>query len=308
MLEELVDRVHGWVRATPIVRLAAPTLAAAWHATDRSQPLYATRRRLWQLRHGRRSRFPLRVGFTPEAPRYFHAVYMLCQRLNVDIVPVDGADVVFHWADVTVRAEPHDLDPTAINARVRDISKRHVSEVHAQVFGYDLQPDPGATEYVEKSDANATHDGHVVERASGAAGVVVQRLIDNRLDDHVVIDYRVSVMDGRIVCTLQRYRPVGDRFTHAGHVVTLVVEADSTFDLDEQARLVGMCEAMGVDWADLDVLRDRSSGRLYVVDVNPTRGPPHPSHVGPELARYWRLQEQGFAALLKAHARRPPAS
>lgn len=307
MLEALVDRVHARLRATPIVRRTAPTLAAAWHAADRSHALYETRRRLWQVRHGRRRRFPLRVGFTPEAPRYFHAVYLLCERLNVDIVPVDNADVVFHWADVTIRAEPRELDPKAVNARVRDISKRHVSEVHAQVFGYDLQPDPGATEYVEKSDANAAHDGRVVDRPSAAAGMVVERLIDNRLDDHLVIDYRVSVMDARIVCTLKRYRLIGDRFTHDGNVVTLVVDTDITFDPDEQARLVGMCEAMGVDWADLDVLRDRSSGRVYVVDVNPTRGPPHPSHVGPELATYWRLQEQGFAALLRAHARQAPA-
>lgn len=304
MLEALVDRVHAWLLATPIVRLAAPSLAAAWHEIDRSRALYRTRRLLWQARHGRRRRFQLRVAFTPEAPRYFHAAYLLCERLNVDIVPDGDADVIFHWADVTVREDPPpDLDPRAINARVRDISKRHVSEVHAQVFGYDLQPEPGDTEVVEKSDANATHDGRVVERPSGAAGTVVERLIDNRLDEHLVTDFRVSVLDGRIVCTLQRYRPISARFSHSGNVVTVVVETDGAFDPDEQARLVGMCKAMGADWADLDVLRDRSSGRLYVVDVNPTRGPPHPSHVGPELATYWRLQERGFAALLRGHAR-----
>jgi hypothetical protein len=308
MMESLVDRTHALLRATPLMRRLAPSLAAAWHEVDRWHALYEIRRLAWQVRHGRRRTFPLRVAFAPEAPRYFHAAYLLCVRLNVDVVQPAEADVVFHWADVTVRHDPRpELDPRAINAGVRDIGKHHVSEVHAQVFGYDLEPEPGATEVVEKSDANATHDGRIVTRPSGAPGLVVERLIDNRIDEHMVIDLRVSVMDGRIICTLRRYRPIGDRFSHSGtNLVTLVVDADTTFDPDEQAHLVAMCEAMGADWADLDVLRDRTSGRLYVVDVNPTRGPPHPGLAGSELATYWRLQEHGFAALLRAHARQEP--
>ncbi len=304
MFEEWVDRTHAALRAVPIARRAAPSLAAAWHEVDGSHALYEARRSAWQVRHGRRPRFPLRMAFTPEAARYFHGVYQLGVRLSIDVVPVADADVVLHWADVTVRDDPPpDLDPRAINAGVRDISKRHVSEVHGQVFGYDLEPEPAATEFVEKSDANATHDGRIVQRPSGAAGVVVERLVDNRLDEHLVINHRVSVMDGLIAWTVVRYRSVGDRFHRSGKsLLAAVVDPVSTFSPDEKARMLAICRAMGADWAELDVLRDRTSGRLYVVDVNPTPGAPVTSLPPADFAAYWRQQEQGFAELLRGHA------
>ncbi|MFI5262170.1 MAG: hypothetical protein ACHQZR_06435 [Candidatus Limnocylindrales bacterium] len=305
MLKELVDSTRAALDATPGVRRGAPALAAAWHEIDRTHVLYETRRRTWQAMHGRRPRFALRAAFTPEAPRYFTGGYRLCVRLNIDVVAPARADVVLHWADVTIRDEPPPgLDPRTINLRVRDISKRHVNEVHRQVFGYGLDPEPGATEFVEKSDVNARHDGRVVVQPSGAPGTVIERLVDNRLDDHLVTDFRVAVMDGRIIYTLLRYRPISDRFQHRDtHMLALVVEPEAYFSPAEQATLVAMCQAMGADWADLDVLRDRTSRRAYVVDVNPTPAAPSTGLAGVELAAYWRLQEQGFAALLRAHAR-----
>lgn len=305
VLEELVDRTHGVLRATPVVRRAAPALAAAWHGLDRSHVLYETRRRAWQATHGRRKHFPLRVAFAPQAPRYFNGAYQLCVRMNVDIVPLADADVTLHWADATLWGEPPTrLDSRAINRRVRDISKRHVNLLHSQVFGYDLDPDPGATQLVEKSDANATHDGHIVDRPSGDPAVVTERLIDNRLGDHLVTDFRVALMDGHIVISAVRYRPATNRFLGSGYsLLALVVDPDAYFSRPEQAGMAAMCAAIGADWAELDVLRDRASDRLYVVDVNPTAGAPFPSLSAPDLAAYWRLQERHFAELLRAHAR-----
>jgi hypothetical protein len=302
---EFIERSRSVLQATPGIRRAAPALSATWHSVDRSHVVYETRRRAWQVQHRRRKRFPLRIAFTPEAPRYFHAAYRLCVRLNVDVVPLAEADVVLHWADVTIRNDPPPgLDPRAINARVCDISKRHVGEVHGQVFGYDLGPEPGATEVVEKSDTNSTHDGRIVDRPSGAPGMVTERLIDNRLDEHLVSDFRVSVKDGGIAWTFRRYRPLGDRFMQSGrNLLAVVVDADAYFSADEQTRLLALCDAIGADWAELDVLRDGPSGRLYVVDVNPTPAFPITGVDGTQLATYWRLEEQGFAALLRGHAR-----
>ncbi|MFI5261973.1 MAG: hypothetical protein ACHQZR_05430 [Candidatus Limnocylindrales bacterium] len=305
MLKGLVDRTHTALRATPVLRRAAPSLAATWHAVDRTAALYEARRLTWQATHDRRRRYRLRLAFTPEMPRYFTSAYQLCVRFNIDIVAPAAADVTLVWADRTVRDEPPPgLDPKAINVRVRDISKRHVDELHRQVFGYDLRPDPSATEFAEKSDANATHDGRVVARPSCDPAVVVQRLIDNRLDEHIVIDHRVALMDGRIVLCAGRYRPLTDRFMGSGkNLLAVLHPPDVYFSPLEQRHMAAMCEAAGADWAELDVLRDRASGRLFVVDVNPTPGGPISSLPPADLAEYWRLQEVGFAALLLAHAR-----
>lgn len=299
---ELVERTHALLRETPVVRHAAPTLADSWHELDRSHLLYEIRR---LARHGRRKPFPLTVAFAPEPPRYFHGAYQLCVRLNVDVVPLRRADVAIHFVDATVRgAPPSGLDARAINGGLRDISKRHVNEVHGRIFGYDLDPEPGAAELVEKSDDNAAHDGRVIDRPSGLPGVVTQRLVDNRLTDHVVVDHRVCVMNGRIVYDILRLRPVHDRFRHvSANRLALVVEPSGEFSDAEQASMIAMAEAMGADWADLDVLRDRNSGRVYVVDVNGTPAAPSDGLRDLELASYWRLQEAGFADLLRAHAR-----
>lgn len=307
-MNELVARTNAALRKIPVIGRATPTLATAWHEVDRTHALYQTRRLAWGLRHGR-SHFPLTVGFTPEAPRYFHSAYRLCVRLGADVVPVTDADVTIHWSDVTVRADPPPgLDPKTINLGVRDISKRHVNRLHLQVFGYGLDADPGATAFVEKSDGNAMHDGRIVDRPSGTAGMVTQHLIDNRLDDHLVADHRVAVMDGRIVMSAVRYRAVDDRFLQGSANVFAALHApDAYFSATEQAQMAALCAAMGADWAELDVLRDRVSGRLYVVDVNPTASGPVSKLVATELAAYWRLQADGFADLLRAHAtgRRP---
>jgi hypothetical protein len=299
---EMVERTHTLLRDTPVVRRAAPTLAASWHRLDRSHLLYESR---CLVRHGRAKRFPVRLAVTPEMPRYFHGAYQLCVRLNVDLVSLEAADAVFHFADLTRRDElPSGLDARTINGRLRDISKRHVNEVHGRIFGYDLSPEAGSGEMIEKSDDNAAHDGHVVDHPSGRPGVVTQRLVDNRLTDHVVVDHRVCVMDGRIVYDIIRHRPVDDRFRHvSANRLALIVEPSGEFSEVELGQLVAMAEAMGADWADLDVLRDRNSGRVYVVDVNGTPAAPSDGLRDLELAAYWRLQEQGFADLLRNHAR-----
>jgi len=44
---------------------------------------------------------------------------------------------------------------------------------------------------------------------------------------------------------------------------------------EEADRVQRFCRGMGLDYGELDAVRDASSGRLYVVDVNNTPfGPP----------------------------------
>ena len=69
-----------------------------------------------------------------------------------------------------------------------------------------------------------------------------------------------------------------------------VSRAVSAFELSEIARF---CAAMQLDWGGLDVLRERETGRLYVVDVNKT-------DTGPAVVLSWR--DRIFATRLLANA------
>jgi glutathione synthase/RimK-type ligase-like ATP-grasp enzyme len=56
------------------------------------------------------------------------------------------------------------------------------------------------------------------------------------------------------------------------------VELASTADVlspEEVERIIRFCRRMGLDYGELDVLRHRDDGRIYIVDVNTTPwGPP----------------------------------
>src|SRR4051812_26139708 len=65
-------------------------------------------------------------------------------------------------------------------------------------------------------------------------------------------------------------------------------------------RARGMTDLMGVDVAELDVLRDRTSGRIYVIDVNVTAAGPS---VFLRLPARLRLYLQSIEAW-EAHVRR----
>jgi len=60
----------------------------------------------------------------------------------------------------------------------------------------------------------------------------------------------------------------------AAHAGTAEVLAELGYTPEEIEKLGAFARAMGLDWGGLDVLRDRRTGRLYVVDVNKTDMPP----------------------------------
>lgn len=48
------------------------------------------------------------------------------------------------------------------------------------------------------------------------------------------------------------------------------MDVDDIFTLDEKTRLLAFTDRIGLDCRELDVLRNRSDDRIYVVDCNKT--------------------------------------
>jgi len=294
--------IRGFVRDSPLFRPVAPSLGAGWHAFDRSALLYDARRAMHRRRAERAPGLGLRVAFVPEMPLGRHLAYQLCVRLDAPLAPPADADVVIYWQDITVRSRrPAVVGPRAINAGVEDISKRRVHELHRAVFGYGLEPEPDAVLVLEKSDLNSQHDGEVRARPSGAPGRVVERLIDTRFSATVVAEQRAVIMGDRVVLVTAHFE-MRHRFKEPA-LLSIVASVDESFSAAEQERLVAFCRAGGADYADLDVLRDRATGRLYVVDFNPTPAGPPRRLLPADRARWWHELEEGWRELLLSHAR-----
>jgi glutathione synthase/RimK-type ligase-like ATP-grasp enzyme len=86
------------------------------------------------------------------------------------------------------------------------------------------------------------------------------------------MDIRVPIMGSDVPFALKRYKAHNDMFD-----VTIGAELFATRDVlhdDEIAKIRTFCREMGLDYGELDVLRDNRDGRIYIVDVNNTPAGP----------------------------------
>jgi hypothetical protein len=230
----------------------------------------------------RSGRMPPVVVAYPDLPSRRTTLHKVCRanRWELTNVPRKNPLVTIRFEDATVKAEPM---PTAVvgrvwNAACTDISKTTLDKHHADIFGYGVCLDP--TSHVgpllEKSNGNAAHDG--VERQGPwhkvLADKVYQRIIDNRDESGRVLDLRLVFVCGLTPVTYLKYKSEADRYSNETTAAALAATEDlfSTIELNHITLLMNR---LGVDVAELDILRDRSSGQIFVVDVNPTPwGPP----------------------------------
>lgn len=221
-----------------------------------------------------------RILCYPRSPSRHQIAYRLFLLLGYKMVegPRGRYDAILVFDPDTVPAR-HDLSGLrpvgAINAGVRDVSKRNVEARFEEAFGYALSVDPERYHglAVRKSDENYTHDGVIVEcphvPPPDEEGMTYQRYIDTRTPDGFFEDLRVPIYDGVIPLVYRKFHPDTDRRFYDVDRSTLVA-TDEALSADEQQRLAALASALGVDYAELDVLRDNGDGRIYVVDVNPT--------------------------------------
>lgn len=225
----------------------------------------------------------LAVWFAPDRPRPWYILWSAMTLSGVRFArTADTANVAFYFEDTTKG------DPSAagnliqLNAACTDISKSRVADVFKDVSGYALRLDPTIHQgpAVEKSEANGLHDGRIVHcPRQPAPGKTYQRLIDSS-DGTTAFDYRTTIIGRTPRFVLVKTKPASNRFSM--HNDTVVYrELAEVFTSAEIDMITRFAEAMALDWAALDVLRDVASGEIYVVDVNKT-------DTGPAVDLSWR--------------------
>jgi hypothetical protein len=129
---------------------------------------------------------------------------------------------------------------------------------------------------VEKSNRNARHDGHIVFAPAAAprAGAVYQRLINNAVREDLVEDIRVPVINGTVPFAYLKYRSIAARFDSNRNLAVRLCAAEDVLSAAEIRNIGRFTRSIGLDYGELDVLRDRDDGRIYVVDANKTPAGP----------------------------------
>ena len=215
------------------------------------------------------------LWFFPERPAPKSGIFAVAEATGRSIRRgVSSTEPTFAWADNTVMAAPSArlLAVDAINVGCLDISKRHVDQIHAEVFGRALTVDPfrHVGPMVEKSDDNAVHDGRIVDGplTETVDGCVYQRVVD-ATDGDEAVDLRVAISRDRFAFVHEKRRPLADRFGNDNTTV-VIRELDDLFSVEEQEQLLAMARGLGMDLGEFDVLRDRNDGLIWVVDANKT--------------------------------------
>lgn len=194
-------------------------------------------------------------------------------------IPKDYKGPLVIWEYETTRPDYPELAAyKPINHHCTDIGKFTVDAAFADVFGYSTRIDP--TTYsgpaVRKNDINAKHDGAIIQCpiSSVDEGYIYQKLIDNTVEGKMVEDLRVQIMGAHITGVFVKRRSVDVRFTNDTADTRIVAPVD-VFSEEEIALIERFSAQFKLDLGELDILRDKADGRIYIVDVNTTpQSPP----------------------------------
>jgi hypothetical protein len=175
-----------------------------------------------------------------------------------------------------------------------------VERVFALTFGYPLAIDPLTYEgvCVRKSNRNYVKDAVVVSCPVPAAAVagegdpvislwgrpvpaatvdgqyVYERLVDSRVPDLGTVELRAFVVRGQVV--VARRRILRDWISTGSfeeeQLDHTLVYLDSVFSRQEREHIAAFCDALGLDFGALDIIRDNVDGRVYLLDANKTPG------------------------------------
>lgn len=244
-----------------------------------------------QLHHRRRletargtGKGPGRIACLPGRPHPRAMIWMIAAELGLEVgSDPAGADAVLFWQEDPTSPfhEPSEtlraiaLERPVVNIGATDISKTTVARAHRNAFGYPLLLDPleHRGPAVEKPEGNGLRQAKIVEcPTEPVPGFTYQRLVDNRLDDDWTEDLRPVVIGGEVVCLIRKVRHIEARFGNpVGGATRPELHEPSEYLTEAEIQAVlDLAAGLGADYCEIDCVRDRGTGLLYVVDVNTT--------------------------------------
>jgi hypothetical protein len=254
-------------------------------------------------RHNRRlSPSAPTLHFFPMQPDPMARITRIVERLGLRIgTDVSATEPTIAWDTGTWFAERarRRLPAAAINGRCLDISKSRVDREWAAAAGYSITVDPLAFDgaLVVKSELNGRHDGRIVRGPlpSRRDDRVYQRFVDS-VEGDLLIELRTTVIGSEIPIVLRRGRPVTRWFEDT--TVSVPMTPSDVFSAAELAHLRLFSTNIGMDYGELDVLRDKNSGRIYVVDANRTPYGPVPHAGSPHIEQVTTVMTDAFERLM----------
>ena len=276
----------GWHDGKVVIRKTGITLGISWPLLNEIAhwAVYLAILKIVYVQRRLSRRARSRIWFAPDRPRPWYLVRGAAIWAGIDVAESpDTATAALYFDDSTIGTPASVTTALRLNHRCNDITKSHVAEIFAEVFGYPLTVDPRTSigEIVEKPEKNGVHGGRIVTAPlPPRPDYTYQRVVDTRDEEGCCRDLRTPCAGGAPVVVWAKTKTPEGRFSINNRRAVLADPAD-IYSRDELERIKIFTQRMGLDWGGLDILRDRNDGRIYIVDVNKT-------DLGPVIALSWR--------------------
>lgn len=235
----------------------------------------------------------MKVLFYPKPPAPGQKIRILLDRMKIphtNNINEEGVTHVVHYDYNNVNVvskEVIDLKLPIINERCVNVKKDYLDQCFKKAFGYSsfVNPTTHRGTAVIKSTQQAIHNGKFIKcpikpeevdtrirmSTSGVEHTVIyQKLIDTRIDIDKLMEHRVPVINGEIPIVINKVLGVGNTFHpyEEHHFSAHTKYPDEVFSQKEIKMIKKTSFYMGTDFAEYDVLRDNSTGLIYIVDCN----------------------------------------
>jgi len=225
------------------------------------------------------------ILFYPQKPSSRNVIWKLCHlnAFKITSNPNEKFDIAFNWEDATFRKKDKILkklskNHNVFNIKCKDISKKKTGKTFKKVFKYPIIVNPKKIngKCVKKSNLNAQKDGQMIQcPAKKEKGYVYEVLVNTEIQKGKLVDMRVPIMKDKIPFVYFRYKSLKDRFKDSKKPKASIIETKKVFSKQEISQILKFCKKLGLDYGELDILRDKKSKKIYIVDVNTTPFGPH---------------------------------
>jgi len=235
---------------------------------------------LFALRHNTLFKPKGTIWIHPHFPSRKTTLYKISRKLKFSLVtaPFRNTELGIYFSDSTFLDTESEFPKNIniINKFISDISKQTVDKIHLKIFGYNtiINPQIHTGYCVVKSNENARHDGTIIHCpiTKNENDKIYQIIIDNK-EDNLHVDYRVCVMKSDIIIVYKKYKTSELRFTNETCKANII--DPEMIPQDVQKKIISFCHEMQSEFCELDVLKDNTTEKWFIIDLNKTPyGPP----------------------------------
>jgi len=187
----------------------------------------------------------------------------------------DDWDIGVHWDIKDINETPPGLlkdERLVLNCNINDVTKSNVERIFSETFGYSSLADTTKFGYcVRKGERQSAHDGKLVRiPCEKEKGYLYQLLIDNRMTLDMVYDIRIPIFLGKIPELFIKSKTIEGVFEDnlSKGKIYWMGKTEEYLSKEEIDNITSFSEKIGMDIGEIDALRDNSTGKLYLVDVN----------------------------------------